>query len=142
MQAIGGAELETLILGPNNSLSGPRVVTTRIRPRRVSFLVPPDDVSVTLRVIDSCCLTWGGMLNSIIPYSPAEGLTPDWEAVLNTFDPDLVIDCSGLSTADKERFEKRNQRVSRWSEPHASLLIPGALLYSALNAFVPKPPPN
>jgi len=60
--------LENLLVA-DNMLEGPSVVTVRVRPLRVAYIVPDDDIRVATRVVESCCLTWGGAGYFIIPYS-------------------------------------------------------------------------
>lgn len=123
------------ILDNENHLNGPRVATVRVRPVRSAYIVPDDDPSIALRAIDSCCLTWGGMLNPLIPYSKTKGLSPLWLKILDKFAPDNLVDCTGISEADTQRFKDNRQQVHRWDKPLESSFMVGTLQYSALNAF-------
>lgn len=124
------------ILRTDQTLSGMHVVSTQIRPLRLAFLVPGDDPKIAARAIDSCCLTWGGYCNPIIPYSTTEGLSEEWRAILAVLDPDHIVDCVGISEADKVDFAGHHQFVSRWENPLATFFTNGALQYSALNQFL------
>lgn len=130
------------LLGPNSAVNGPQVITVRVRPRRTAFVVPVDNATVAARAIDSCCLTWGGLYNPIIPYSPADGFTDEWVAVLETTDPDAVVDMAGISDSEKKWFEESYRRVRTWPDSLNTLEIPGAMIYSAMHAFVPRPAPT
>ena len=123
------------ILDNENHLNGPRVATVRVRPVRSAYIVPDDDPSIALRAIDSCCLTWGGMINPLIPYSKTKGFSPLWLKILQKLDPDDLVDCTGISETDSQRFKDNQQQVLRWDKPLESMFTIGALQYSALNAF-------
>lgn len=123
------------ILDNDNRLNGARVATTRIRPLRLAYIVPDDDPKIVRRVIHSCCLTWGGAINPLIPYSRAKGFSPTWVEILRKFDPDNLVDCVGISDADKEQFADRRQYIHRWEKPLETFFMVGALQYSAMNAF-------
>jgi hypothetical protein len=123
------------ILDNENHLNGTRVATVRVRPVRSAYIVPDDDPSIALRAIDSCCLTWGGTINPLIPYSKTNGFSPLWLKILHKFDPDDLVDCTGISEADTQRFKDNRQQVLRWDKPLESFFMAGTLQYSALNAF-------
>lgn len=120
------------LLVPDNRLQGPRVVTVRVRPFRVAYIVPDDDIDIATRVVESCCLTWGGASYFIVPYSRSDGFTLDWLKILQTYDPDDIVDCVGFKEDDEKRFKGWRQPVHKWKEPLETPLIIGALQYSAL----------
>ncbi|MBI4301478.1 MAG: hypothetical protein HY664_02585 [Chloroflexi bacterium] len=122
------------ILGADKLLNGAHVANVRLRPFRLGFFVPPDDPKIVARVIDSCCLTWCGYCNVIIPY-PSNGLTEDWKSILEVLDPDHLVDCVDISEVDKADFTERGQHVERWQDPMATFYVNGAIQYSALKAF-------
>lgn len=126
---------EPSILRSDNYLSGSRATNITIRPLRLAYLVADDDPQVAVRAIESCCLTWGGYWNPIIPWSATEGLTDDWRRMLDILDPDNLVDCVGIPEADSEVFQQRGQFVHRWENPLTSFFTVGTLQYSALNAF-------
>jgi len=120
------------LLVPDNRLQGPRVVTVRVRPFRVAYIIPDDDIDIATRVVESCCLTWGGASYFIVPYSRSDGFTLDWLKILQTYDPDDIVDCVGFREDDEKRFEGWRQPVHKWKEPLKTPTIIGALQYSAL----------
>ncbi|MBL7165795.1 MAG: hypothetical protein ISS55_04845 [Dehalococcoidales bacterium] len=109
--------------------------TVAIRPTRVAYIIPDDDPETALRAIEACCLTWGGVLNPLIPYSRKRGLSETWRGILGKLDPDTVVDCAGLDEETRERFERAGQDVHRWENPQDSLLVVGTMQYTALRAF-------
>jgi hypothetical protein len=123
------------ILDRENRLSGARVATVRIRPLRLAYIIPDDDPQIAVRAIHSCCLTWGGMINGLIPYSKTKGFSPTWLKILLKLDPDNLVDCVGISEADKQQFADKRQHIYRWDKPLESFFTVGALQYSAMNAF-------
>jgi hypothetical protein len=80
------------ILDSENRLNGARVATVRVRPLRLAYIVPDDDPQIVRRVIHSCCLTWGGVINPLIPYSRAKGFSPAWLEIL----PGITENGSGV----------------------------------------------
>jgi len=123
------------ILRPGERLKGARVAHVALRPVRLGFLVPDDDPAIAVRVIESCCLTWGGYLNSIIPYSRSHGLTNGWGQILELLDPDDLVDCVGISEADQKGFSRYGRHVHKWDDPENTFFTVGALQYSGLKAF-------
>ena len=105
------------ILKPGERLNGARIAHVRLRPLRLGFLVPDDDSAVAVRAIESCCLTWGGLLNPIIPYSRSHGLTTEWRRILELLDPDDLVDCVGISEEDQREFTQRGHHVHKWDDP-------------------------
>ena len=84
------------ILDNENRLNGVKLVTVRVRPLRLAYIIPDDNPKIALRAIDSCCLTWGGVLSLLIPYSHKEGLSYPWLRMLERLDPDEIVDCMGI----------------------------------------------
>lgn len=123
------------ILDRENRLNGTKVATIRIRPLRLAYIIPDDNPQIAVRAIHSCCLTWGGMINGLIPYSETKGFSPIWQKILNKLDPDNLVDCVGISETDNQRFEGKGQHIHRWDKPLESLFMVGALQYSAMLAF-------
>ncbi len=82
-----------------------RAVNIVSRPAQLAFIVPVDKPEVAVKTVQSCCLSWGGYANYLIPYSRIDGIAADWLAVLRVLDPDAVVDCGGAILAeDKEAF--------------------------------------
>lgn len=125
----------TWLLRPGVHLEGVRNITTRIRPAKVAFVLPDDDLRIALRTVQSCCSAWGGYACTIVPCSRVTGLSPDWKAVLEVTDPDAVVDCSVLSQADKREIEERDVFVRGWEDAERFLSLGEALQRSALVAF-------
>ena len=126
---------ESGILEPGVYLSGSYIVNTSLRPVRLAFLVPDNDLSIVVRVIDSCSLTWGGYSNLIIPYSRKDGLATEWKQIIEVLDPDNIVDCVGILDADREMFSQRHRHVHKWDDPTNTFFTAGALQHSALKAF-------
>lgn len=122
------------LLTQDNKLSGPRVVRVRTRPLRLAYIVPHDAPDVAVRAIESCCLTWGGMTNILVPYVKERGITADWLRILDKSDPDNIVDAAGISERTAKRFQDRGQHIHRWDDPLKKPFVVGALQYSALLA--------
>jgi hypothetical protein len=93
-----------------------------LRPVRIGFLLPPDDLSALRRVIRLCCCLWGGRYNPIIPffenpsarwiapYQHAQGLDVA-RGYVDFFEPDVLVEAfEGMAakigwTDGKYRFQ-------------------------------------
>src|SRR5215218_6544958 len=79
------------LLAPNKSLEGTRLATVRLRPVRTALLVSDRDTTAAAAAVESCCLSWGGYANVIVPYSETEGIKEPWRKILEVVDPDLFV---------------------------------------------------
>ncbi len=117
-------------------VDGVRAVEILLRSARMAFLIPDDDAAVAVKAVQSCCLSWGGYANYLIPYSRTAGIADEWLAVLRVLDPDAVVDCGGvLLDVDKGFFDNRGWHVRDWEDPSSTLFVGEALQYSAMLAF-------
>lgn len=123
------------VLDRHSKLQGTRVATIVVRPVRVAYLVPDNDIWVTLRAVDAACLTWGGAANPMIPYSKAKGFSLTWLKILRKMDPDYLVDCVGIREEDERELRSRGQYIHRWQNPRETFFTSGATQYSAMNAF-------
>jgi hypothetical protein len=92
-----------------------------LRPVRIGFLVPPDDLATVSRVARLCCCLWGGRYNSIIPFFEAggerwvhpyhrEGGTSVARGYVNFFEPDVLVEAfPGM--AEKLGWKAKEHRV-------------------------------
>lgn len=123
---------------------GPQLVTRRIRPPRVAFIVGTLEQCETL--IEICSLTWGGQDFCIIPYTPENGIADEWWDVLRKYDPDHVINCVEIDNATQEKIvaftEKyeheptdRERHFTPWLPENHRDVVFGQSLYSALGGM-------
>lgn len=56
-------------------VDGVRAVDLTLRPARMAFLIPDDKPDVAVKAVQSCCLSWGGYANHLIPYSRIYGIS-------------------------------------------------------------------
>lgn len=120
---------------------GPQLVTRRIRPPRVAFIVGTLEQCETL--IEICSLTWGGQDFCIIPHSVENGIEDEWWRVLCKYDPDDIINCVEINDSTREKISVLMDQYERDSPDrhlHFTPWIPnahrdvvfGQSLYSAL----------
>jgi hypothetical protein len=77
------------LLAPNRGMEGTRIASVRLRPMRTALLVPERNTNAA--AVESCCISWGGFANSIVPYSPSEGVRDPWRRIVEALDPDLFV---------------------------------------------------
>ncbi len=79
--------------------------SVKLRPVRVGFLVPPDNLATVRRVAQLCSCVWGGRYNPMIPFF--EEATPRWgdphyraqgldvaRGYIDFFEPDMLVEAS------------------------------------------------
>src|SRR5438128_1434469 len=103
-----------------------------LRPVRVGFLVPPDDLSIVSRVARLSACLWGGRYNPIIPffesggdrwrrpYSDAKGIEVA-QGYVNFFEPDVLVETTP-GMANKPG----------WEDTHRTMGLPRVI---SLNQF-------
>src|SRR5215207_6353148 len=126
------------LLGPNESLEGTRLATVRLRPVRAALLVPDRDTKAAAAAVDSCCLSWGGFANAIVPYSETEGIKKPWRKILEVLDPDLFVCFEDKPLGEVEGYlqSKGNRHVFSHGSYQHETLVTGTLVYAALKAFM------
>jgi hypothetical protein len=86
------------------------LVQSVVRAKRVAFLF--DEAKVTLEDVDSVILTasehWGGAFWPLVPFRD-DGIAPEWWAVLEALDADIVYCLHELppTILDKRDFSRR-----------------------------------
>src|SRR5260370_24722362 len=91
-----------------------------LRPIRLGFVLPPDDVALVRRVLRLCSCLWGGPYNPIIPFF--EDIRPRWIAsylrgegvdvargYIDFFEPDVLVEATAgiaarLGWSDEGRY--------------------------------------
>jgi hypothetical protein len=114
-----------LVLG--SPLEGPRVVRTIMRPLRVAYVIPTNDLPLVAKVIDLCSLTFSGIGSILVPGSPTDGISTEWLQTLKRLDPDMLVDCVGVPQRQKDKFDDLGQVVVPWQRPHTPIWLDGAL---------------
>lgn len=128
------------LLAPNERLEGTRLAAVRLRPVRAALLVPERDTKAAAAAVESCCISWGGFANLIVPYSEDEGIREPWRKIIEVLAPDLFVCFEDEPPDEVDRYlRSRGTRnvLSHGSYQHATLVI-GTIIYSALNAFMPS----
>jgi hypothetical protein len=104
-----------MLLKPDAYLEGSVSATQYVRPLKFAFLIPDQDLAIAVKVIEWCCLMWGGRHQLLVPYSPRHGMTRDWQKILRSYDPDIVLDCAGMTSDDETLFRHRGWSIDQWS---------------------------
>ncbi len=120
------------MLLPNAYLSGARVTSSTLRPVRVAHLVPEDNAEIVEKVVQSYCLTWGGIGNFIIPYSPPARLSTEWEQILYSLDPDELTTIGKFPADSYKRLKDAGYMVFPRENHDTFPVATGVLLHSAL----------
>ncbi len=125
------------LFAPNKRLEGTRLATVRLRPVRAALLVPDTDTKAAAAAVESCCLSWGGFANLIVPYSNTEGIREPWRKIIEVIDPDLFVCFEDEPPDEVERClrGKGNRRVFSHGSYQHETLVTGTLVYSAVDAF-------
>ncbi len=100
---------------------------------RIAFLVDPVDPRSALTAVLSCCMTWGGGLQLLLPCEPGGAPDAFWIELLNRHDPDVIVDLVGASVEFAEKQRSRfDRRTRRWNQVTDTLLVVGASVYAPL----------
>jgi hypothetical protein len=126
------------LLATSERLEGTRLATVRLRPVRTALLVFDRDIRAAAAVVESCCVSWGGYANIIVPYSETEGIKEPWRKLLEVVDPDLFV-CFENEPPDEVEghlHRKSNRRVFSHGSYQYATLVTGTLIYAILDTFM------
>lgn len=126
------------LLARGKHLEGTRLASVKLRPVRMALLVPENSTSAAAAAVESCCMSWGGFANCIVPYSRDEGIRDPWCRIIEVLDPDLFVCFEDESPAKVEEClrSRGNRHVFSHGSYQLETLVTGTLVYSALDAFM------
>jgi hypothetical protein len=98
--------------------------------------VPDRDTKAA--AVESCCLSWGGFANVIVPYSETEGIKGPWRKILEVVDPDLFVCFEDEPPDEVEGYlrNKGSRHVFSHGSYYSETLVTGTLVYAALDAYM------
>ncbi len=126
------------LFAPNERLEGTRLATVRLRPVRAALLVPDRDTKAAAAAVESCCLSWGGFANLIVPYSSTEVIREPWRKIIEILDPDLFVCFEDEPPGEVKSYlrSKGNRHVFSHGSYSVETLVTGTLIYAELDALM------
>jgi hypothetical protein len=123
------------LLAPGERFEGARIANVMLRPVRAALLVPDNNREAMVAAIRSCCLTWGGYANFIIPYSSSEGISARWQKIVEILDPERFVSFGDLPNVVDDFLRDKHQHAYHGDPTGYETAIVGTSMYSALEAF-------